>query len=244
MEVSIGDLCKRLGVQEVSPSVFRETSQEWFGRASTEAKRFYEEGSRILIRCDVPYAEQARLFDGHALVPTQKIAPVVCEKLAGIDSVLELGFGTGFRLLYYALNWPNTKFLGIDSDEATLEVAKKRITALGVQNVEVRKADIFDLKLEEKFGSVLALDCWPKKALAETKVAFSLENLAHFERMVDPAQRGAFITACYGKWTFRQIEAFQEVGRQTGLYSLKVVRCDYQKPEDPLREAVVIIASK
>src|SRR5947208_3188142 len=55
--------------------------------------------------------------------------------------VLELGCADGGNLLPMAENAPAATFLGIDAAKIPLEAGKKVMTAVGLQNVELRHQD-------------------------------------------------------------------------------------------------------
>ncbi len=61
--------------------------------------------------------------------------------------VLELGCAHGAHLLPLAYRMPKARFLGIDLSPSQIEAGRERVRALGLQNLELRAADVCDLDL-------------------------------------------------------------------------------------------------
>lgn len=59
--------------------------------------------------------------------------------------VLEAGCGVGAQTLTLAANSPGARITSIDISEASVAEAKRRIAAAGLNNVEFRRADIFNI---------------------------------------------------------------------------------------------------
>ncbi len=80
----------------------------------------------------------------------------VAEKAAGPGGrILEIGVGTGISLPFYS---KDTRLVGADISEDMLEVARKRVTKLGLTNVEsIEVGDAENLRFEdESFDVVMA----------------------------------------------------------------------------------------
>lgn len=61
------------------------------------------------------------------------------------STVLEAGCGTGAQTVTLARNSPGARFTSIDVSAGSLAEAKARIGAAGLENVQFRQADLFDL---------------------------------------------------------------------------------------------------
>ena len=87
--------------------------------------------------------------------------------------VLEAGCGVGAQTKIVAPKNPNTNFICVDISEESVKQARSSIDELGIQNVEFRQADIYNLPFsDELFDSIII--CFvlehldnPEKALAE-----------------------------------------------------------------------------
>jgi ubiquinone/menaquinone biosynthesis C-methylase UbiE len=89
--------------------------------------------------------------------------------------VLEAGCGVGAQTKIIAAKNPHTNFVSVDISEKSVFEAESLITSLGINNVEFKQADIYNLPFEDKsFDSVFV--CFvlehlsePLKALGELK---------------------------------------------------------------------------
>jgi SAM-dependent methyltransferase len=61
------------------------------------------------------------------------------------STVLEAGCGTGAQTVTLARNSPGARFTSIDVSAGSLAEAKARVGAAGLENVQFRQADLFDL---------------------------------------------------------------------------------------------------
>ena len=69
--------------------------------------------------------------------------------------VLEVGCGTGAQTLSLARHSPEARFVSIDRSATSLALARSRLTASGVSNVELLEADLFALPFStESFDHV------------------------------------------------------------------------------------------
>ena len=83
---------------------------------------------------ETAYDRWAPVYDlvfGGVFSKGRKAAIQATNKIGG--RVLEVGVGTGISLPQYA---PHLRIFGTDISEAMLEKAKKRVTELGLKNVE------------------------------------------------------------------------------------------------------------
>jgi SAM-dependent methyltransferase len=80
--------------------------------------------------------------------------------------VLEAGCGVGAQTVTLARRSPHARFLSIDLAEDSVAAARRRVEEAGLENVELRQADIFDLPFEEaSFDHVFV--CFVLEHLAE-----------------------------------------------------------------------------
>ena len=231
MTVSIDELCERLDVRKVLPSEYR---------------RFI----RRVERKGASMEEQARMFDGHALPPTQVMAPLISERLSGAETVVELGFGTGFRLLYYALNRHTTQFVAVDNNPLVREVVVDRMDRLGVRNVRLETRDMFELPLEpRKFSCVLAIDCIPETLPPYLKgrityQQFLAANQIRFSQMVDGSKSPSFYTTVdYAGFKPEYQTAMERWVQEGGLKRVEAVPFEWKKREEPTKRGTLLVAS-
>jgi len=95
--------------------------------------------------------------------------------------VLELGCNDGTNLLPAALTFPESVFVGIDLDEDAVVRGVARARALGVDNLELRKADLLDEPLDgPPFDYVVAhgFYSWVPKPVRDQALAFCRGRLA------------------------------------------------------------------
>ncbi len=89
--------------------------------------------------------------------------------------VLEAGCGVGAQTKIIATKNPDTNFISVDLSEDSIKEAKGMIKSLGINNVEVKQADIYKLPFkDETFDSVIICFVlehltYPIKALNELK---------------------------------------------------------------------------
>jgi protein-L-isoaspartate O-methyltransferase len=70
--------------------------------------------------------------------------------------VLEAGCGVGAQTKIIAAKNPGSKFISVDLSEDSITGARKLINSLGINNVELRQADIYDLPFkDETFDDVI-----------------------------------------------------------------------------------------
>ena len=164
MIITIDELCERLGIpQTISEDQFK--------------------GQHV------PYDLQAKWYDRNSLPSTKAVAPIVSERLQGVETAVELGHGTGFRVLYYALNNPQTQFLAIDKERKATDLLKERVKKLNVGNLRVQTGEMYELK--GQYAATLAIDCffYPSESDAITQWATSCLRLS---RLVDRTKNPAF----------------------------------------------------
>ena len=63
----------------------------------------------------------------------------------GFSTALEIGYGPGIDMLYFAERYPERQFYGIDISEGMYRQAKTRIQASGVSNADIRLGTVEDI---------------------------------------------------------------------------------------------------
>lgn len=95
--------------------------------------------------------------------------------------VLELGCAHAVNLLPQATALPSARFVGVDLSPRQIEVAERRVKALGLANVRVSCADVMDLELgDQRFDYVVAhgLFSWVPDAVRDRVLTLAREVLA------------------------------------------------------------------
>ncbi len=222
MVISLEELCGRLGIEEKTEP--EHTALEFSSKEFMEA------------------------YDGYALPATRVIAPPICEKLRGAKSAVEIGFGSGFRLLYYALNNPQTHFVAIDNDTKVVGNLIKRMDALGAENIEILNGDIFAFGFSNfKHAAVIAIDCLLEELPTQFRgkidyQAFLRGSLIYFGKMVDSSQQPSFLASVhYGPWTERHPKKYSELMKNSGLFTLESRPFSYEQQGE--KSGAVMFAS-
>jgi SAM-dependent methyltransferase len=103
--------------------------------------------------------------------------------------VLEAACGVGAQTRMISQRNPNVRFVSVDLSEKSLSTATKVIESLGINNVEFRHADVFDLPFDDdQFDHVFV--CFLLEHLAEPLIA-----LRELKRVLKP---GGTITVIEG----------------------------------------------
>lgn len=96
-------------------------------------------------------ATQDRLTSAHSLV-LSKLSKVIPEK----GAVLEVGCGPGTLLTKMAGMFPESSFIGVDLSETMLSIASKAIANKKLNNIEVKKWDMYEVgELEQTYDVVV-----------------------------------------------------------------------------------------
>ncbi|MFL5357703.1 class I SAM-dependent methyltransferase [Archangium sp.] len=77
------------------------------------------------------------------------------DTLAGWN-VLDAGCGTGHRLVSFAQRYPAARFTGVDMTEHSLAVARQLARKHGVSNLELRRGDLLNLELGQKYDLIVS----------------------------------------------------------------------------------------
>lgn len=106
---------------------------------------------------DVPYEDQP-------VTETHVDGLYLAARRAGVAAarperarVLELGCAHGVNLMPMAFHLPRASFLGVDLSPRQIERGRERVGALGLENLQLRQADVLDLDLgSRRFDYVIA----------------------------------------------------------------------------------------
>ena len=94
--------------------------------------------------------------------------------------VLELGCASGDNVIPMALGMPNARFVGIDLSKRQIEQGQRMVSALGLQNVELRPYDIADIDSSwGRFDYIIShgIYSWIPAPVRERLLAVCNENL-------------------------------------------------------------------
>ena len=87
------------------------------------------------ISMPIVYSQPARLA---ALATLHGLAAPAAE----CARVLELGCASGGNIIPLAARYPRARFLGLDISQTHVEAGRRRIAALGLRNIEIRREDV------------------------------------------------------------------------------------------------------
>lgn len=205
MTITIDELCEQLGINHAIP------------------ENEYPEHKKAAASYDL----QGKWFDRKALPSTKAVAPIVCEQLQGVETAIELGAGTGFRVLYYAMNNPQTRFLAVDNDRRATDILKERIKKLKVPHLRVQTMDMY--QLTQKYAALIAVDCFDGQGHSQSVVQKGA-NYLRLARLVDTTKRGAFFcTSIYNSFNDASRKFMEDIFREAGLPRVDTVPFEFVK---------------
>jgi SAM-dependent methyltransferase len=70
------------------------------------------------------------------------VGPLVSYRIGSAQAVLDVGCGPGILTTFYARQFPDVEFLGIDRSEASVAVAQKCAEQFGLNNVRFERGDV------------------------------------------------------------------------------------------------------
>ncbi|MGH7206755.1 MAG: class I SAM-dependent methyltransferase, partial [Nitrospiraceae bacterium] len=117
------------------------------------------------------------------------VGPLVAERIGGARSILDFGCGIGLLTTFYARQFPDCSFVGMDRSAASVAVAQERAAALGLNNVRFECLDVQQGLLTDTYDLIVATH-----ALLQTEQDLGLPSLnwETFERRKDPVLQSAF----------------------------------------------------
>jgi len=208
-----------------------------------------DERSRNMIldeRRETSLENQAGVFDGSQLKRSQKIVPIVDRKLKHVRSAIELGAGTGFRLLCYAAANPETTFLGIERLPSAKGIIEERARILGLKNVRAITADFMYDDLDVKAEAVIGIDLFTGRDFEEFKQRNSVDiddtYLSRVIRMLDTS--GRYYFTCGQFESLNDAAAAAYFAEKKGLNYAEAVGFKYtQRGVGARKELVVFLSS-
>ncbi len=121
------------------------------------------------------------------------VGSAVTERIGPASSVLDVGCGIGVLTAFYARQFPQCSFVGVDRSPASIAVAQEKAAALGLTNVRFDCLDMDQAFPPGSFAS--SFDCLiATQALLQTERDPGLPSRSWqtFERGKDPAAQADF----------------------------------------------------
>jgi len=117
------------------------------------------------------------------------VGSAVAERIGPAGSVLDVGCGIGLLTTFYAQQFPQCSFVGVDRSPASIAVAQEKAAALGLTNVRFDCLDVDRTSLPGSFDRLVAT-----QALLQTERDPGLPSRSWqtFERGKDPAAQADF----------------------------------------------------
>lgn len=105
----------------------------------------------------------------------------IVDKLEAGASVVDVGCGGGVMLTTLAQAFPNSRCVGYDPSEVAVELARKRVSDMGLDNVEFVVAGGEDLPAGSNFDLVITFDCmhdmpFPDRTAAAIRSAIAADG--------------------------------------------------------------------
>lgn len=118
-----------------------------------------------------------------------EIGPRVAQRLGAAGTVLDVGCGIGVLTIWYARQFPDRSFVGVDRSSASVALAAEKAKALGLKNVRFECADLEQDSLAGPFEAVIATH-----ALVQTEQEPGIPSVGWhtFERTREPRQQAEF----------------------------------------------------
>jgi len=117
------------------------------------------------------------------------VGPLVAERIGGARSILDFGCGVGLLTTFYARQFPDRSFMGVDRSVASVAVAQERAAALGLNNVRFKRLDMQQDRLTGTYDLIVATHALLQ---AENDLGLPSLNWQTFERGKDPVLQSAF----------------------------------------------------
>ncbi len=150
------------------------------GAGAEEEQAFYDLSARPHI---VPVLYSQR-YDYYV-----EIGPRVASRIGDARSVLDFGCGIGILTTFYARQFPDCAFLGIDRSSASIELARRQAAALGLRNVRFECADLEQGPPAGSFDLIVATHALVQ---AEQDPGLPSHSWRTFERPRDPRLQEEF----------------------------------------------------
>lgn len=113
----------------------------------------------------------------------------VASRIEAANIVLDFGCGVGVLTTFYARQYPEKQFVGIDRSTGSIAVAQSRADELGLANV---RFECRDVEMESLRGSYDCIIATHALVQAEQDPGIPSRNWTTFERAQDERQQAAF----------------------------------------------------
>ncbi len=150
------------------------------GAGAEEEKSFYDLTARPHI---IPVLYSQR-YDYYV-----EIGPRVASRIGDARSVLDFGCGVGILTTFYAGQFPDRAFLGIDRSPASIQMARCQAAALGLTNV---RFECVDVEESQPAGPVDLIVATHALVQAERDPGLPSQSWRTFERPRDPRLQQEF----------------------------------------------------
>lgn len=117
------------------------------------------------------------------------IGPLVAERIGQARSILDFGCGVGLLTTFYARQFPDRSFVGMDRSAVSVAVAQERAAALGINNIRFECLDLQQGRLTGPYDLIVATHALLQ---AEQDLGLPSLNWQTFERGKDPVLQSAF----------------------------------------------------
>ena len=117
------------------------------------------------------------------------VGPRVAARIGDAQIILDFGCGTGILTTFYAKQFPDRTFLGIDRSPASIFRAMEQATVLGLKNVRFECRDLMQQALSGAYDLVVATHALVQ---AEQDPGIPSRDWTTFDRVVDAAQQRQF----------------------------------------------------
>jgi SAM-dependent methyltransferase len=113
----------------------------------------------------------------------------VAARFGNADRILDFGCGVGILTTWYAAQYPEKQFVGIDRSPASIVVAREKAQKLGLSNLQFECVDIEAGHVHESYDLIAATHALMQ---AEHDPGIPSRNWQTFERARDTKQQTAF----------------------------------------------------
>jgi SAM-dependent methyltransferase len=117
------------------------------------------------------------------------IGPLIAERILPSATVLDVGCGIGILTTFYARQFPNVSFIGIDRSPVSIAVARAQAQRLGLTNVEFLAADVERDRIAAQPDCLIATHTLLQ---SEQDPGLPSRNWRSFERYPDAAAQASF----------------------------------------------------
>jgi len=113
----------------------------------------------------------------------------VADRIGVARSILDVGCGVGILTTFYARQYPDKTFVGIDRSPVSIERAQERAQALGLTNVRFDRLDLEHIAFNPSYDLILATHALVQ---AEQDSGLPSRSWNTFERVRDSQQQAVF----------------------------------------------------